>query len=241
MSGIVIAQIQINDSSDKTITGVYTFDRDCGGTLVIPAEASFPASPNPGEIIWRIDQNTIYRRDDSNTAWIPLDSMSSTGPAGGDLDGYYPNPNVIDFTLPGQTTGSLVYYNGTNWVPLNPGTDGYFLETNGPGQIPSWTNHDALRKLIHLADTGPYEGFASGAFREVLPASNPFPTSITWYTSAAKTHKIVEKLKTYNVNKTPSTIIWKSYATDGVTVLATVTDTITYNGVFELSRTRTIS
>jgi hypothetical protein len=235
MSGIVIAQININNSTDQAITGVWRYNRDCGGSLAIPATTSFPSPSYPGEVVWRIDENAIYRRDDSNTFWVPLETNSSTGPAGGDLDGYYPNPIVVNLTLPGQTTGSLVYYNGTNWIPLQPGTDGYFLETNGNGSAPTWTNHDSIRKLIHLANGGPYEGFASGAFREVLPAGNPFPTSITWYTSAAKTNKIVEKLKTYNLNKTPSTIIWKSYDIDGIT------DTINYSGVFEISRTRTIS
>jgi hypothetical protein len=105
------------------------------------------------------------------------------------------------------------------------------------------TQHAALRQLVHLADGvgGPFEEFLSGAYREILPAASPFPTSITWWESAAKLKKIVEKTTTLNANKTPSTIEWKAYDTDGSTVLATVTDTITYSSVFELSRTRTIS
>jgi hypothetical protein len=34
---------------------------------------------------------------------------------------------------------------------------------------------------------------------------------------------------------------WKVYDVDGSTVLATVTDSISYSGVFETSRTRTIT
>lgn len=101
--------------------------------------------------------------------------------------------------------------------------------------------HTTLRQLIHLAEEGgPFEGF-SGAYREVLPLANPFPTSIIWWTSPAKTAKIVENQITYNVNKTISTEVWIAYDIDGVTPVATATDTITYSGtIFEATRTRTI-
>lgn len=102
--------------------------------------------------------------------------------------------------------------------------------------------HKTIRQLIHLADGvgGPMEGFTSGAYREITP-TNPFPTSIIWYDDVTKTKKIVEKTLTYNANKTINTLQWKVYDTDGVTVLATVTDTISYSGVFETSRTRAIA
>lgn len=100
--------------------------------------------------------------------------------------------------------------------------------------------HETLRQLIHLTDGvgGPMEGFPTGAYREIIPSL--FPTSIIWWTSAAKVAKYVEKTVTYNPNKTPATISWKAYGTDGVTVLSTITDTITYSGPFELYRVRGI-
>jgi hypothetical protein len=105
--------------------------------------------------------------------------------------------------------------------------------------------HPILRQLIHFIDNGPAEGFASAAFRETLPAASPFPTSVIWWESAAKLKKIVEKTITRSgggaTNVTPTPIVWKVYDTDGSTVLATVSDAITYSGVFETSRTRTIS
>lgn len=102
------------------------------------------------------------------------------------------------------------------------------------------TQHETLRQLIHLADGvgGPFEGFPTNAYREILPTAGAFPTSIIWWTSSAKVAKYVEKTVTYNSNKTPATLEWKAYGTDGVTVLATVTDTITYSGPFELYRVR---
>jgi hypothetical protein len=98
----------------------------------------------------------------------------------------------------------------------------------------------ALHSLIHFINEGPADGFASGAYKEVLPSANPFPTSVIWWISVAKLKKIVEKTITYT-GAFPTTIVWKSYADDGVTVLVTVSDSISYSGSFEITRTRTIS
>jgi len=97
--------------------------------------------------------------------------------------------------------------------------------------------HKALRQLIHFMDDGPAEGYGSGAYREVTGGVKP--TSITWYTDDTKADKIVEKVLTWTgVNVT--TIQWAIYDDDGSTVLASVTDVITYSGIFETSRARMI-
>ena len=98
--------------------------------------------------------------------------------------------------------------------------------------------HKILRQLIHFIDNGPAEGFTSGAYREMT--GTVFPTAIIWYDKAtAGKKKIVEKLITWTgVNAT--TIVWKVYDA-AETLLATVTDTVTYSGVFETSRARVIA
>lgn len=110
----------------------------------------------------------------------------------------------------------------------------------GGGGI-SAAQHAAIRQLVHLADGvgGPFEQFLSGAYREI--ESSPFPTSVIWWESELKLKKIVEKTISRNSNKTPSSIEWKVYDTDGSSVLATVTDSVSYSGVFETNRTRNIS
>lgn len=99
--------------------------------------------------------------------------------------------------------------------------------------------HKVLRQLIHFIDDGPAEGFVSGAYKETTP-TGPFPTSEIWWESSAKLKKIAELLTTWT-GAFITQEIWKVYAADGVTALATVTDTISYSGVFESSRTRTIT
>lgn len=124
----------------------------------------------------------------------------------------------------------------------NPGTagGGYTLSEllAGSGGLTE-AQHKTLRQGIHFLETGgPAEGFASGAYREVT--GTVFPSAVVWWESSSKLKKIVERLLTWTgVNLT--TDQWKVYDTDGSTVLATITDAISYSGVFETSRTRTIA
>ena len=142
-----------------------------------------------------------------------------------------------DRTADGNPTvdGAIRFVSGDIVVKLSSGVVSL---TAGTGL--SKGSHDALRSLIHFINEGPAEGFVSGAFKEILPTANPFPTSVIWYESSGKTQKIVEKTLTYT-GVFPTTIVWKMYDTDGTTVLATVTDAINYTGAFETDRTRTIA
>ena len=100
--------------------------------------------------------------------------------------------------------------------------------------------HKVIRQLIHFIEEGPAEGFTSGAYKETLPSASLFPTSVIWWESSSKLKKIVERTLTWTgVNLT--TDQWKVYDTDGSTVLATITDAISYSGIFETTRTRTIA
>lgn len=98
--------------------------------------------------------------------------------------------------------------------------------------------HNALRQLIHFIDDGPTDGFASGAFKETSYSSGVFPSSMVWYEDATKAKKIVQLVVLYT-GVVPTTETWTIYDTDGVTPLVTLTDSITYSGVFEQTRTRT--
>ena len=109
---------------------------------------------------------------------------------------------------------------------------------------PEHTNPIALLASLNSQadlDGGPGEGYAA-AHKEVYPAGSLFPTRITWWTDANKTHKIVEKTIDWSGGYlTPTPVTWTSYKADGSTSRMTITDVITYSGVFEVSRERTIT
>lgn len=102
---------------------------------------------------------------------------------------------------------------------------------------PTFDQHRDVRQLIHFIDHGP----SSNSYKETLPEANPFPTSIIWYETSEKTKKIVSLTITRGENQLPMSIVWEMYDIDGSTLIATITDTITYNGPFEVSRTRSIT
>ena len=122
---------------------------------------------------------------------------------------------------------------------FNPGTDskGFTLTEllAGVGGI-TINSHKALLQLIHFIDEGPAESFTTGATKTVT--GTVFPTQELW--KRADTTKLVEKNITWTgVN--PTTVEWKMYDTDGIAVLATVTDTVAYSGVFLTGRVRAIA
>lgn len=116
------------------------------------------------------------------------------------------------------------------------GVGKFNLRTGGSGITEA--QHKALRDLIHFINDGPADGWASGAYKEVV--GTVFPTSEVWWTSSGKTHKIVS-LDTTWTGAVPTQEVWKIYDSDGSTVLVTVTDVISYTGIFETHRTRTWS
>lgn len=131
-----------------------------------------------------------------------------------------------DLQVSGAASGNVLAFDGTKFAPS--------ASTSGI----SSAQHQALRQLIHFIDQGPTNGFASGAYK--VTTGGAFPSSIVWWESSALLKKIVEKLITWTA-AFPTTIQWNMYDTDGTTVLATVTDTITYSGAFESTRSRAIA
>jgi len=100
---------------------------------------------------------------------------------------------------------------------------------------------ETTRKLIILANGGPFEGYATGAFRVIGYENKVFPTESIWYTDSSMNSKIVSEKVIYNSRKLISSKEYRAYATDGTTVLSTIIDNIYYNGIFESSRSRNIT
>jgi len=184
----------------------------------------------------------------------PVDDRNVNTPPGAPATGY----RVIVGSTPTGAfvghVGEIAQWDSAAWVFTVPkeGTSVYVKDESAPytqsatGTPWVWgsssgitaAQHKVLRQLIHFIDDGPAEGFASGAYRETT--GTVFPTAVVWWESSSKLKKIVERLITWT-GATATTDQWKIYDTDGTTVLWVVTDTISYIGVFETSRTRAIA
>jgi len=74
------AFIVIDESTSRVINGTYQFDRDQGGVFICPSGDSFPVSPSAGELFWRTDEKYLYRRNNLNTVWEPVEVALPTIP-----------------------------------------------------------------------------------------------------------------------------------------------------------------
>ena len=59
----------------------------------------------------------------------------------------------VDLTITGQTQGDILYFNGSNWLRLAPGTDGQSLRTGGAAANPAWENIDNATDLSIASQT----------------------------------------------------------------------------------------
>lgn len=173
--------------------------------------------------------------------------LKTTGNAGEEFEEPI-NPNSDELQVRGihiqGTTGvdSTVGLgrDGTNHLTLFDAVTGSktLAQLAAGGSGVSEETHKALLQLIHFIDDGPAEGFVTGATK-TTSYSGAFPTTETWRRADAT--KLVEKVTTYS-GAFPATEEWKIYASDGTTVLATITDDpINYSGAFETSRERAIT
>jgi len=143
-----------------------------------------------------------------------------------------------------KISGSLTtLVDGTSYIVAGAGII-VLSQSNGSINISeavpfSSASHAGMRQMIHLAADGPYESFGPTAVCDTGPP--PFPTASIWYTDPTRTAKIIETFVTYNPNKTIATVLNHVYDEDGLTIISSSLDSITYSGVFETTRTRTIS
>lgn len=105
-------------------------------------------------------------------------------------------------------------------------------------QLAPGAGQPLVQRLLYYIDQGPVDGHI-GAFKEIV--GSPWPSSVTWYTDATKTKKIVEKVIVRNAEQAPTQITWRLYDADGVTVAAQAVDTIVNVASFESTRTRVIT
>ena len=103
-----------------------------------------------------------------------------------------------------------------------------------------------IRQVLFLAEYGPFEGFSTDSMfhsisRGTTSLTNHLVSQSIWYTDISKSAKIFETEYTNrNTAQQAQKIVYKVYEQDGFTVKTTVTDIITYSGIYETTRIRTV-
>ncbi len=210
----------VNQNSDETIYGEKTFENvtvfnsSVGVGVAVPtAEVDVDGTVRAtGLELPTGAVDGYFLRSDSVGAgeWAPVIWVSSSPPAVTDGSVLWYN----------STIGGYYQYDGADWV----------------GLVDSG-NHNRLLDPIHLINDGPADAFYSGSYKETIGV--PFTTSEIWWTSAAKINKISELLIVRDELQRPITETFIVYGSDG-SVVSTITDTISYNGAFEISRNRVV-
>ncbi len=70
----------VDESSDRTLTAKWSFDRAAGGVLQFSAEQFFPTASYAGELLWNAASGSFYVRNDFNTAWRLAANAPATAP-----------------------------------------------------------------------------------------------------------------------------------------------------------------
>jgi len=112
-----------------------------GGGASVTTDDVAPSSPSDGDLWWDSDGGKmyVYYDDGASSQWVSVSvpgATGSTGPAGpAGADGVDATSTLaeltdVDTSTNAPTTGQLLQWNGTNWVP--------YTHTNGITEIDVW-------------------------------------------------------------------------------------------------------
>lgn len=133
----VLATRNITDGYSIILSDGDSILNDDGYTII-----TRPSSPS--------QDNYFLKSIGGIGTWAPA---TLGGSASGDLGGSYPGPTVVDLTITGETQGSVLYFNGINWVRLSPSTDGYVLTTHSTAQNPTWSAQSG--STVNITNSAP--------------------------------------------------------------------------------------
>lgn len=115
--------------------GQYLAVSSTGVSWSTPPFISLPVGATQGDFLW-YNGSALVRLGAGNTGQF-LKMVSNT-PVWSDLPSSPAGSAIV--SPPGAVIGSILEYDGTNWVVVLPGLAGQFWRTNGTGQRGSWAN-----------------------------------------------------------------------------------------------------
>lgn len=141
------------------------------------------------------------------------------------------------------SSGSATVVSGVGGMRYN-GTAFQLLDSVGQydPRLAYQLTHAQLNDLIHVMSNG--GPVLNAAYKVTAYAGNSlFVASETWYTTSARTIPISQHRFVYPAASflNPTQEVWVVYTPGTSTALHTITDTMTYTGIVETSRTRSYS
>lgn len=126
-----------NSLTAKTLV----FEGGADSYLVVPSLTTTQRTaltPAEGMIVYDSDLSELYKYVGS--AWVSMATISGTVAIANGGTGQTSAAAAIAALMPSDSIeqGDIVYWNGSAWVLLHHGTDGYYLKTQGDGANPVW-------------------------------------------------------------------------------------------------------
>ena len=81
---------------------------------------------------------------------------------------------VNNLVMAAQAQGTVLYFNGTAWVVLAPGTAGQFLQTNGAASNVAWASAGAGSSLVHKSGVALAAAFTGSPMEATVSFSGAF-------------------------------------------------------------------
>ena len=128
----------------KWVDGTATWDCDSdltGGTINSFETIDAPAGTDP-----------VADSATDTLAYTVGTGITITGDSATDTLAFALASNLVDIAGVTSNQGDILYYNGTNWVDLPPGTSGEFLQTQGAGADPQWASPAGSGDITAVGD-----------------------------------------------------------------------------------------
>jgi hypothetical protein len=141
--------------------GILTFTN--GANLILPTGANITTAA--GDTACLVSEGSDVVRC---VSYQRADGTALAGSGGGTFD------SLTDVVITSAAQGDVIYYNGSNFVNLGPGTSGHFLKTQGAGANPVWAAASGSGNAWNL-QWGPLDNAAPASNYATLDSRNAHP------------------------------------------------------------------
>jgi len=204
-----VASIDVGDAASAGVaaTAARADHQHALASPAVPADVTkAAASAGASATVARAD----HKHDVSTAAAVAVGAANAGGSATSLARSDHTH-EVTDLKIAGQAQGDILYFNGTNWVRLAPGTSGQHLQTLGAGANPLWSATPLL-----LDGTRPMTGALQMGDQNITGAKTvtfgSAPDSQTYSSGTLTVDFSAGQKHTVTLNASPGTIAFTAPA-----------------------------